>query len=167
MRKYLVFSLALSMMLLTACAPAATGPAVTPPAPTGLKALSAASFTSGEAFEALPPGDALLTIDAGTLLNTTIPTALANSPQQMAEFNKGLVEMQEKAGIDPKQVKLVAMTFTFPKNETEKPQFAGIMTGTFDTAKLNESLKKDPKTGAEVPTEQYNGQTLYIKKDAK
>ena len=165
MRKYLVFSLAVSLMFLTACGPAATGPAGPAPAPTDLKALSAASFTSGEAFEALPPGDALLTIDAGTLLNTTIPIALANNPQQKAEFDKSLVEMQEKAGIDPKQVKLVAMTFNFPKTSADKPQFAGVMTGTFDTAKLNESLKKDPKTGAEVPAEQYNGQTLYIKKD--
>jgi hypothetical protein len=165
MRKYLVFSLAISLLFLTACSPTATGPAGPTPAPTGLKAISAASFTSGEAFEALPPGDALLMIDAGTLINTTIPNALANSPQQKAEFDKGLVEMQEKAGIDPKQVKLVAMTFNFPKTPTDKPQFAGVMTGSFDTAKLSESLKKDPKTGAEVPTEQYNGQTLYVKQD--
>jgi hypothetical protein len=152
------------MMLLTACAPTATGPAGPSPAP-ALKAISAASFTSGEAFEALPPGDLLLTIDAGTLLNTTIPTALANSPEKKAEFDKGLVEMQQKAGIDPKQVKLVAMSFTFPKAPADKPHFAGVLTGTFDTAKLNESLKKDPKTGAEIPAEQYNGQTLYVKKE--
>ena len=166
MRKYSFCTVALSLMVfLTACTPTATGPATAPTGDSSLKALSAASFTTGEAFEALPPGDVMLTIDAGTLLNTTIPTALATSPQQKQEFDKALVEMQEKAGIDPKQLKLVAMTFVMPKTNAEKLQFAAVMTGTFDTAKLTEALKKDSKTGAEVPSQDYNGQTLFVKQD--
>jgi hypothetical protein len=164
MRKPVAFSVALLLVaFLTACSPRATQPggSVVP----GLPVLSAASFTSGEAFEALPPGDMLMTIDAGTLINTTIPTALANSPDERTKFDQSLKEMQEKAGIDPKELKLVAITFTFPKGSGGKPQFAGVMTGSFDTAKLTESLKKDPKTGVANQSEDYNGQTLYIKKD--
>lgn len=161
------FALLIIAAFLTACSPGATTtqPGGSTTVAPGLPVLSAASFTSGDAFEALPPGDMLLTVDAGTLVNSTIPTALINSPAEKAKFDESLKEMQDKAGIDPKEIKLVAITVTFPKNSSDKPHFAGVMTGTFDTAKLTESLKKDPKTGAENPTEQYNGQTLYIKKD--
>jgi hypothetical protein len=159
-------SLTLTLLLvafLAACSPKATQPGGPAVAPASLPALSAASFTSGEAFEMLPPGEMLITIDAGTLLNQTVPFALATSPEQKAKFDASLAEMQEKAGIDPKQLKLVAMSFT--GLSAKSPQFAGVMTGSFDTAKLTESLKKDPKTGVEAQTEQYNGQTLYIRND--
>jgi hypothetical protein len=163
MRKPVALSAALLLAaFLTACSPKATQPGGPSVAPTALPALSAAAFTSGEAFEALPPGDLLMTIDAGTLINQTLPTALANSPDEKKKFDDGLREMQDKAGIDPKQLKLVALSFT--SLTSGKPQFAGVMTGSFDTAKLTESLKKDPKTGEEAQTEQYNGQTLYVRK---
>lgn len=126
-------------------------------------ALSPAAFTNGDAFAILPAGDVMLTVDAGTLINTTAPQLLANSPKEKAEFEKGLTEMQEKSSIDPKQIKLVAISVTLPKG-SEKPTFAGVMTGSWDTAKLTESLKKDDKTKTDRPTEQYEGQTIIINK---
>lgn len=127
-------------------------------------ALSPAAFTNGDAFALLPAGDVVMTVDAGTLINTTLPKMLANSPKEKAEFEKGLTEMQEKSSIDPKQIKLVAISVTLPKG-SEKPTFAGVMTGSWDTAKLTESLKKDEKTKTDRPTEQYEGQTIIINKN--
>lgn len=124
--------------------------------------LSPAAFTSGDAFSLLPAGDVVMTIDAGTLLNTTIPQILANSPKEKDEFDKGLKEMQDKSSIDPKQIKLVAMSMTIPKGGAGKAEFAGVITGSWDSAKLAESLKKDPKTNADRPTEQYEGQTIIV-----
>ncbi len=162
MRKSLTCTSALVLLAcLVGCAPRATetgAPATNP----GLPVLTSASFTSGEAFEALPPGEVLLTVDAGTLLNQTIPTTLAGAADQKAKYDKGLAEMQDEAGIDPKQLKLVALSFANVSGD--KPQVAGVMTGSFDTAKLSEVLRKDPKTGVEAQTEQYNGQTLYVRK---
>lgn len=159
---------ALSVMLvLTAfgagCTPRASQPGAPTTATPGLPVLTAASFTTGEAFAALPPGDLLMTVDAGTLLNQTIPLAIANSPDEKTKFEKSLVELQEKSGIDPKQLKLVALSFKNPS--ASKAQVAGVVTGSFDTAKLSESLKKDPKTGVEAQVEQYNGQTIYVRKE--
>jgi hypothetical protein len=128
--------------------------------------LSATSFSSGDAFSVLPPGDMLLTVDVGTLLNSTAPALLALQPDKKQEFDKQLADMQAKTSIDPKQLKLVALSMTFPKTSGGKPEFVGVMTGTFDTAKLGDTLKKDPKTSAERPTETYEGQTIYIQKDA-
>jgi len=145
------------------CAPRASQPGSPTSAAPGLPVLTAASFTSGEAFAALPPGDLLMTIDAGTLINQTVPLAIANSADDKAKFEKSLAEMQEKSGIDPKQLKLVALSFK--SLSSSKPQIAGVVTGSFDTAKLAESLKKDPKTGVEAQVEQYNGQTIYVRKD--
>lgn len=129
-------------------------------------ALSPAAFTSGDAFSLLPAGDVVMTLDAGTLINTTAPELLKNSPKEKAEFEKGLTEMQEKSSIDPKQIKLVAISVTIPKG-SEEPQFAGVMTGSWDSAKLTESLKKDEKTKADRPTEQYEGQTIIINKNGR
>lgn len=169
MRKLVATSLTvLITAFAAACSQTATqtgGPTATTPA---LPVFNAASFTSGDAFEALPPGDMLMTIDAGTLINTTIPTTLANSPEDKAKFDQELQEMQQKAGIDPKQLKLVALSVKYPAAAGGEPQFAGIMTGSFDKAKLTDALAKDSKTGAARPTEDYQGHTIYINKsDAK
>lgn len=129
-------------------------------------ALSPAAFASGDAFALLPAGDVLMTIDAGTLINKTAPQILANSPKEKAEFEKGLTEVQEKSSIDPKKIELLAVSLMIPKG-SEKPQFAGVMTGSWDSAKLTEALKKDEKTKADRPTEQYEGQTIIINKKDK
>lgn len=140
-----------------------TAPGTSDPGKSTSAALSPAAFVSGDAFALLPAGDLLMTIDAGTLINTTAPQLLANSPKEKAEFEKGLVEVQEKTSIDPKQIKLVAISMMVPKGN-EKPQFAGVMTGSWDTAKLTETLKKDEKTKLDRPTEQYEGQTIIVNK---
>ncbi|MGB5038772.1 MAG: hypothetical protein WBQ66_19350 [Blastocatellia bacterium] len=127
-------------------------------------ALSPAAFTSGDAFSLLPTGDLMLTVDAGTLINTTLPNMLKNSPKEKEEFDKEMAKMQEKSSIDPKQIKLVAISMMVPKG-SEKPQFAGVMTGSWDAAKLTESLKTDEKTKAVRQTEQYEGQTIVLIKD--
>lgn len=134
------------------------------PSKTTSAALSPAAFTNGDAFALLPAGDLVITLDAGTLINTTLPQMLANSPKEKAEFEKGLVEMQEKSSIDPKQIKLVAMSMIVPKG-SEKPQFAGVMTGSWDSAKLTESLKTNDKTKEVRKTEQYEGQTIILVKE--
>lgn len=173
MRKPVSLSVMVLLVALGAgCSPRATQPgagggtAGGTTATPGLPVLTDASFKSGEAFDALPPGDMLMTVDAGTLINQIIPTALVASPDQKAKFDQGLAEMQEKSGIDPKQLKLVALSIS---NMTGgKPNVAAVMTGSFDTAKLNDSLKaKDEKTGAVPTTEDYNGKTIYVRKDEK
>lgn len=128
------------------------------------KSIDAKTISSGEVFESLPSGDMLMTLDLSALLNTTVPNMLKNSPDQKKEFEAGLKEMQDKTGIDPKQLKLMAISMNIPKSSGGKPEFAAVVTGTFDKDKLNEQLKKD-KDGKDVPSEDYNGQKLFVKKD--
>ena len=108
--------------LTTACTPGGAPGDSTGTSTSALPAIGAASITSGEAFSALPPGDILLTVDAGTLINQTIPAALATQPDQKAKFDKEMAEAQEKSGIDPKQLKVLAASITLPKTEVAKPK---------------------------------------------
>jgi hypothetical protein len=128
------------------------------PAPLGPEA-----FASGDTFAQLPAGDMLMTMDVGTLVNTTIPSWLEKAPSQKKEFEAGMKEMQEKSGIDPKQLKNVALSLKYPQGSGD-PTFAAVMTGSYDTTKLAESLKKSDEPGATVTTEDYSGTTIYVRK---
>ena len=161
MRRSIALCVSLAIAgLLGGCTSQATAPGK-PGAPT-LTVLGATSFASGDVFQALPPGDMIMTVDAGTLINTTIPGILSNQPDHKAKFDADMKEAIEKTGVDPKQLKLVAVSLKFPVGGKGDPQFAALLTGTFDSTKLTESLKKDPKTGVERKTEDYNGKTIYI-----
>lgn len=124
-------------------------------------ALNASDFASGQAFSALPAGNMLATVDAGTLINQTIPTALEGSPDQKAKFEAELREFQERTGVDPKQLKLMAISARMPEG-AGKAEVVAVMTGTFDVERLKAALSKNPQTGAAIPTETYGDTTLYI-----
>jgi hypothetical protein len=162
MRKSVALCLTLMIASIVAgCGPAA-GPGGAPSIAPSFPALNASDFASGQAFGVLPPGDVLMTVDAGTLINQTIPTMLANNPEQKAKFDQELQEMQAQYGVDPKQIKLMALTSTIPQG-SEKPTFAAVLTGTFDEAKLKAALAKDPKTGAEARMETHGDTQIYVK----
>ena len=107
----------------------------------------------------------LATVDVGTLLNQTSPATLQNSPEQKAKFDAELRTWQEQYGIDPNQIKLMAVSGNITSS-ADTGDFAAIMTGSFDTEKLKAALMKDPKTGAEARTEDYNGTTIYVRQAA-
>ena len=85
MRKSVALCLTLMIApIVTGCGPA-DGPGGAPTLAPSFPALNASDFASGQAFSSLPPGDILVTVDAGTLINQTIPTMLANNPEQKAK----------------------------------------------------------------------------------
>jgi hypothetical protein len=163
MRKPFAVGLAITLATLTlACG---TSPGGAPTVAPSFPALNASDFSSGEAFNALPEGNMLATVDVGTLLNQTIPATLQNSPEQKAKFDAELKTWQEQYGIDPNQIKLMAISGNITSS-ADTGDVAAIMTGSFDTEKLKAALRKDPKTGAEARTEDYNGTTIYIRQAA-
>lgn len=154
-------SLCLGLVLATALTACGTGPGGAPTVAPSFPALNATDFASGQAFSVLPPGDMLATVDVGTLLNQTIPAALANSPEQKAKFDAELKDWQAKYGVDPNQIKLMAVSVSgLSGNQSEA---AAVVTGAFDVEKLKAALAKDPETGAASRTETYADQTIYVR----
>lgn len=117
----------------------------------------AAPLDTAAALEILPPGDAVASFDVGMFVNTTAPKLLAGSPEALAELNKELDEAKTKSGIDPRTVGHVTFSLSMPKSGSD-PDFAAIVTGSFDPSSLSSSLEKGG-----VTTETYQGYTIYVK----
>jgi hypothetical protein len=116
-----------------------------------------ASPATSDLMKSLPPGDAVLTVNVDALVNRAVPAWFAGDAEAARRVEERLAKAQLETGIDPRKVRDLAMSMRL--GGTEGADFAAILTGTFDPARIGEALKAS-KGGAGARTEVYGGVTI-------
>jgi major membrane immunogen (membrane-anchored lipoprotein) len=106
--------------------------------------------------------DMLFSANAKRMRNTAMWRKLLDLRDSNDEAKKKMAEFIEKCGLDPFQ-QIDSAFGAFPQGQTgDDKEFAIILRGTFDEAKLvkcaTDQAKKD---GSELATSDYNGKKLY------
>jgi hypothetical protein len=108
-------------------------------------------------LKSLPPGDLVLTINVNDLVNRAVPVWFAGDADAARRVEDRIAKAQLETGIDLRKVRDVAISMRLAGNEGA--DFAAIMTGAFDPARISEALKAS-KGGANSRTEEYGGATI-------
>lgn len=104
MKKLKVLLSTIAILFLCSTAQAQTGASVTPVAQTPLT----------DAVGLLPQVNAVIDVRVRRILDEVVPRALAASPKQLAEFNRGLAEIKTKSGFDPRTIDRVVVGIKVP-----------------------------------------------------
>jgi hypothetical protein len=120
---------------------------------------AAAAPPVNDALRTLPPGDMIATVKVDAVLNQATSTWLSGNADSLRKFNESLSKAQLETGVDFRQVREMALSATFPA--TGNPEFAAVLTGSFDAARVTEAIKAS-KAGPTARTEAYGGATLHV-----
>lgn len=83
-------------------------------AQTGTAAAPMSQTPATDAIGLLPEVNAVIDVRVRRILDEVVPRALAASPKQLAEFNRGLAEVKTKSGFDPRTIDRVIVGIKVP-----------------------------------------------------
>jgi hypothetical protein len=117
---------------------------------------------------ALLPRDAsiVVSLNVGRMRNTQVWRKILDLRDQSAEAKKKYDAFVAKCGLDP-VTQLDSATLAFPTGGQAEGEFAAIVHGTFDEAKLVACAREEAqKQGHELVTVEYGGKKLYNDRDS-
>ena len=129
------------------------------PAATGAAGSAAPPSAPPDALRSLPAGDMIVTLNVDALVNKSLPGWLASDPESLKRLDDTVAKVRTETGIDLRTVQQVTMSVTMPENADT--DFAALLTGSFDQARLVDALKAS-KGGATARTETYGGATVHV-----
>lgn len=121
---------------------------------------------NADLMRSAPPSDVVVTVDAATLLNKTLPSWLADKPETLKRFNDNIARVHSDTGVDLRQVDRILLAAASGANA--QTSFVLLAEGNFlaltqpaGAARLVDAFKATyPKF--DVRTESYGDATLYV-----
>jgi hypothetical protein len=113
---------------------------------------------------ALPAGDAIATVDVATLVNTTLPTVLADKPESRQKLEANIASIKTDYGVDLRQVRSAAISSSLGG----RMEWVAALDGPFDAlarpeaaaAAADRYVKLHPSLT--VKTESREGVAIYV-----
>lgn len=128
--------------------------------PTAKRSNTNAQSSSVAAVNALPTSDGVVLFNVERILQEALPRLMPReSVTELSSINDFL---WLETGIDPRQVRSLAIGFRTPKQITSRilPEYYFILDGTFNAEKLLQRLR-EAKAG-QFREEQYKGRSIYL-----
>lgn len=127
----------------------------------GLSSKSSATATSG-VFMALPPSDAVMSVNVRALLNTALPRILAGDPAKLSQINADIDKFKARTGIDARSFERISvgMSFNYPSAGITKVNTVAIAQGSFNSAAIVAAGRLAAK--GKYQEQKYSNGTIYI-----
>lgn|GEM_PF-1189941 len=161
---------ALGLLALLSLAPAAARAQSAPPtgvpanAPTpSVSPAGAGAQAVVDPFAALPPADALVTIDVARVFGEALPRLPAEEATLLASINDGLTRLKTLTGVEPRAVRRLSVGTRYAKPATggSRTDSSAVMIAQSGEASQLPALIRQLGAG-KYREEQYGGKRLYV-----
>lgn len=113
-------------------------------------------------FSFVPASDGIVVVDAGRLLNETLPRVFAGDAAKLAQINSELDKFKTDTGIDPRAFERVVVSarYAHPSPTVTKLEPVAIAQGKFDARAITLAARLSGK--GKVREEKYRGATIVV-----